>query len=86
MKKKISLKEQNQEFKNQPIYFELRNYPKTCFSGYRMMLVTINNQILNLKFFSISRQKQQNFKVTVKMISFQGPAHHPETKYFYLKF
>ena len=46
--KKISLVEQNQDFKGHPIYYELRNCPKTYFSGYRM-LVTITNKILNFK-------------------------------------
>ena len=31
--KKISLVERNQDFKGQSIYDELRNYPKTYFSG-----------------------------------------------------
>ena len=31
--KKISLVEPNQDFKGQSIYDELRNYPKTYFSG-----------------------------------------------------
>ena len=51
MRKKISLVEWNQDFKVQPIYHELRSYPKTYFSGWRMMLVTINNKILNMKIF-----------------------------------
>ena len=40
------------------------------FSGLRMMLVTRNNKILNLKIFcwlSILCQNQQNFKIMVKM-------------------
>ena len=47
--KKIGLVVENQDFRGQPIYHELRNYPKTYFSGLRMVLVTINNEILNLK-------------------------------------
>ena len=89
MRKKISLVERNQDFKGQPIYHELRNYPKTYFSGKRMMLVMINKKIYNLKVFrclSISHQNQQNFKRTVKMISLLSPVHHPEAQYFYLKF
>ena len=49
--KKAGFVEQIQDFRGQPIYRELRNYPKTYFSGYRMMLVTITNKILSLNFF-----------------------------------
>ena len=49
----------------------------------------LNHKILKLEFFcwlSMSHQNQQNFKLTIKMIPLQGPAHHPEVQYFYLKF
>ena len=31
--KQIDLIEQNQDFRHQPIYDELRNYPKTYYTG-----------------------------------------------------
>ena len=48
---KISLVEENQDFRGQPIYDKLENYLKTYFSGYRVMRVTINNKTVNLKPF-----------------------------------
>ena len=81
---------QNQDLRGQSVYHELRNFTKTYFSGYRMMLGTTDNTILNLEFFcwlSILHQNQQNFKIMIKMIPLQGSdAHQPEAQYFYLKF
>ena len=50
-KRKIGPIERNQDFRGLPIYHEIPNYTKTYFSGYKMMLATINNKKLSFKSF-----------------------------------
>ena len=76
--------EQNQDFRGQSIYHELRNYPKTYFSGQRMLLFTINNN-LELEHFLLTQHfapKSAKFRSNSKNDSPSGACAPPRGTIF----